>query len=318
MASRIEGPVAVPQGPAAPSQHLVLAHISDIHFRKPTPGSDLYVPDDDLRRELINDIGQFRATFGPFHGILITGDIAFSGDKDEYGRARSWIRELCKRTDCLEELVRTTSGNHDVIRSAVNKSSLLKEVHKALRTVAAEQKCEGTDARIRGYFADEAAPELLFNPLHEYNTFAKMSGCVFNSKQPYWEHNVILNDGSTLRIRGLNSALISSADDNRGDNKLVLGPMFSCLQREEGVEYLVMCHHPPQWLWDEDRINDYLNTRARVVLFGHKHVQRIKEETTAGHQVLRIHAGALNPDPGEPEVPAALQLPAASRGHPEW
>jgi hypothetical protein len=61
-----------------------------------------------------------------------------------------------------------------------------------------------------------------------------------------------------------------------------------------------MCHHPPQWLWDDDKIENYLCSRARIVLFGHKHVEKIREETSsAGHQLLRIHAGALNPDPGE-------------------
>jgi len=281
------------------TEHLILGHISDIHFRKKAPDSDIYVSDDDLRSELVNDIGQFKSKFGNFHGILITGDIAFAGDKDEYARARSWVRDLCKKTDCPEELVWTISGNHDVIRSVINRSAILQEIQKAIRAAGAAEKFEAIDAKILNYFADSAAPDLLFNSIQEYNNFAKISQCGFNSKRPFWEQNVLLNDGSTLRIRGLNSALVSNKDDDRGANKLVLGPMFSCLPREDGVEYMVLCHHPPQWLWDEDKINDYLNSRARLVLFGHKHVQRIKEEITGGHQVLRIHAGALNPDAGE-------------------
>src|SRR6267142_1573710 len=133
----------------ARTEQLLLAHISDIHFRKKAPNSDLYVPDDDLRRELINDIGGLKTTLGAFHGILITGDVAFSGDKDEYARARSWIRDLCKKTGCPEELVRTISGNHDVSRAAINKSALLKEVHKAIRAIATAQKFDGIDTSIQ-------------------------------------------------------------------------------------------------------------------------------------------------------------------------
>ena len=280
----------------------MLAHISDIHFRKADLATKVYTADDDLRREMQHALGEIADELGAMHGILITGDIAFAAQQEEYENAHTWIRAVCRRTGCPEESVRAITGNHDVLRGALTESTLLQTAHAELRRHGCSQKYDTIDTYINGLLADKAAPEVLFSPLRHYNDFADKFLSGFHASQPFWEQTIVMNDRSKLRIRGLNSALISGANDNLGDNKLVLGPMFSYLPREEGVEYLLMCHHPPQWLWDQDRIDDFFNTRSRVVLFGHKHVQRIYKHIAGnGHEVLRIHAGALNPDPGEPQ-----------------
>lgn len=277
---------------------VVLLHVSDVHFRKRVQGTSTYTADDDLRREVKNAVAELRKELGDMHAILITGDVAFAAQPEEYETADTWIRELCDRAGCREESVRTISGNHDVQRGAISESPLLRNAHATLRTHGAREQFDQIDAEINALLADKAAPELLFSSLKNYNDFAGKFLSDFNRAQPYWEQDIALNDRSRLRIRGLNSALVSNANDDRGENKLVLGPFVCYLPREEGVEYLVMCHHPPQWLWDQDRVEDYLNNRARIVLFGHKHVQRIYKQETNGQEVLRIHAGAVNPEPG--------------------
>jgi predicted phosphodiesterase len=285
---------------AAPPPHLALAHISDIHFQKQAHGERTYTSDDDLRREMTRDLEVQASKLGAIHAILITGDIAFSGSAEEYQRAHAWISEVCRCTGCPEQSVRTIAGNHDVVRDTVKSSLVLQNVYEAIRQKAKTDRPAELDAAIRQYLGDKALPDLLYGAFAHYNDFADKFGCAFRSKQPFWEQDILLNDGSNLRLRGVNSALISSATDNRGDNKLVVGPEFCLLPNQPGVEHLVMCHHPPQWLWDDDRIENYLGARARIVLFGHKHVEKIREETSSsGHQLLRIHAGALNPDPNE-------------------
>jgi hypothetical protein len=175
--------------------------------------------------------------------------------------------EICRRVNCPEESVRTICGNHDILRNAITNSALLQDAQRSLRKSGADQAFGQIDSRINAYFADIAAPELLFSTIRNYNEFADKWGCGFHATQPFWQQDFVLNDGSKLRLRGLNSALVSNASDDLGDGKLVLGPNFCVLPREEGVEYLVLCHHPPQWLWDQDRIDDYLNTRARPAAF---------------------------------------------------
>ena len=52
-------------------------------------------------------------TGNSFDKILICGDIAFSGSVDEYKRANSFIRDLCKTVACKSEEVYTVPGNHE-------------------------------------------------------------------------------------------------------------------------------------------------------------------------------------------------------------
>jgi hypothetical protein len=249
---------------------------------------------------MARDLEMQARKLGPMHAVLITGDVAFSGAAEEYDRAHSWIKEICQKTGCPEQSVRTISGNHDVVRDTVKSSLALQNIHEAIREQARGGNAAALDSAIRQYLGDQAIPDLLYGSIKHYNEFAEKFGCAFRSKQPFWQQDIMLNDGSMLRMRGVNSALVSSATDDRGDKKLVVGPEFCLLPNEPGVEYLMMCHHPPQWLWDDDKIENYLSSRARIVLFGHKHVEKIHEETSStGHQLLRIHAGALNPDPGE-------------------
>jgi len=73
---------------------------------------------------------------------------------------------------------------------------------------------------------------------------------------------------------------------------MALGDLQCTLQREDGVEYLTMAHHPPSWLLDHDDVTRYLNTRARVQLYGHKHEQWIEP---LGYGV-RVIAGAVHPE----------------------
>ena len=57
---------------------IILVHLSDIHFVKASAvGPDIL--DEDIRRELKRDVVVLCGTLGNAHGILVTGDIAFSG-----------------------------------------------------------------------------------------------------------------------------------------------------------------------------------------------------------------------------------------------
>jgi hypothetical protein len=75
------------------SQGLVFLHLSDIHFSKRSSTS--YDPDLDLRRELVADAVRMKEKIKACSGILVSGDVAFSGKAEEYSKARDWLREVC-------------------------------------------------------------------------------------------------------------------------------------------------------------------------------------------------------------------------------
>jgi len=114
------------------SQPLVFLHLSDIHFSRRSSTS--YDPDLDLRRQLLADAVQLMTQVKVCSGILVSGDVAFSGKPDEYAKARDWLREICHKLNCSEESVWVIPGNHDVDRDAFRKSSMIQDKHQTLRT----------------------------------------------------------------------------------------------------------------------------------------------------------------------------------------
>lgn len=269
-----------------PKDTLRLLHLSDIHFKNKN-----FDPFDDLRNELEIDAEKL-IDQRDVDGILITGDIAFSGKKEEYYIALDWLDKLCKKIGCSFDSVWSIPGNHDVDRKVIDDSKIIKNIHQELR-----KDPEKLDFMIDEYMQDKEAREMMYRPINNYiQEFASKFNCEFDANKPYVQHNFTLNDGSILKIHGVNSTIVSYKDDNNAENKLVVGKFQSTISREDGVEYLLMCHHPYQWLLDEDARKDHWQNRARIHLFGHKHNQRLDQVNDS----VVMTAGAMQPDNREP------------------
>ena len=104
-------------------------------------------------------------------------------------------------------------------------------------------------------------------------------------------------DGWTIRLNGINSALISDQGDAPG-KLLVSDFQTSHFEHTDGVIDIALCHHPPEWLMDKNTIRDALSTFAPVALFGHEHSTRIVGDA----KQIQLFAGAVQPsrrDPGD-------------------
>lgn len=269
-------------------KNLVFLHLSDIHFRRGSGGR--YDIDSDLRNELLLDVERTAADFGQVDGVLISGDIAFGGASDEYVRAREFLQKLAGKVGIPEVLVWCVPGNHDVDRKRIEANPLLQDIHKRWR----ETQPEMLGDTIERYMNHQQSGETLLEPITEYNKFAAAYGCVMSARDLTWRRDFSLNDGSCLRLNGLNSTIVS--DDLDDEQGLVLGE-FQVPQRKAGVTHVVMCHHPPDCWLDADSVEDGLNARAHVQLFGHKHLPRFKQI----NNTLRISAGAVHPERRVPE-----------------
>ncbi len=268
-----------------------LIYLSDIHFRRGI-SSEIYDLDEDIRNELKIDLLRLNEQLGSPFGIVISGDIAFGGKPEEYSVAREWLEELCLTIDCSPENIWTTPGNHDVDWSAVENSELIQLLHGRLRSL----DLPDLDDQIRKFMQDPEAARMLYQPLANYNEFAAPFECNIKPDKPFWEADLTLNDGSILRLRGVNSALVSDKFDNDDEVKLIVGTYSSTITRQAGVEYLTICHHPPEWLRDGGSHQDLWRARSRLQLFGHKHNPRI----TQVDSTVILAAGATQPRRREP------------------
>jgi hypothetical protein len=271
---------------------LVFIHLSDIHLRA---GPDRIDPNHDIRRRLGVDVEELSRKYGPITGTLIGGDVAYSGAETEYARAKDWLKQLCARLGCPSEDVWMVPGNHDV--DIARHSAEFLELQSAMRSCPPNR---AGDELAKALNSDKAAH--LFAPLENYINFATAYGCEITPSSPYWSEPFLMEDGIVIWLHGLTSTLISSLADSEGDNKLVLGEFQAQFDDSSpNSVHLAICHHPPPWLRDWDQVENYLDVRCSLQLFGHRH---IPNQLLRGRTSLRISAGALHPERGEGWQPA--------------
>lgn len=266
-----------------------LLHISDIHFKTPDclrPDMD---PEKPYRTALLHDVRELVRSGDRVDAILITGDIAFKGEPEEFGFASTWIEELADTVNCQLESVFTVPGNHDVDRS-ICQQPLVRAVQSSISRAS-----QGYDQEqeLRKHLFDDKSGSVLFSPVQAYNEFAKFYNCQIYPERPFWKECLRIDEHTELCVYGLTSTLLSghqNLDSRPGD--LYLSPLQTSLEVNDRIINLVMSHHPPEWFLDRSAINQLLNSRSAIQLFGHEHEQRVTKDST----YMRFSAGAVNPE----------------------
>jgi predicted phosphodiesterase len=266
-----------------------LLHFSDLHITT-TDADTQFDSDAKIREAIMTDIGKNGRT--NFDAILVTGDIAYHGRADEFARAKAWLEEVRKKTFSPPEAIFVIPGNHDVNQSTVSKSSSLWELHQSLRKDMSDQdRLASLNKKLHDPFDFLAA-------LSEYTVFASEYGCPTHAEKLAWvqvlDGKQVLDDGTSVRFHGLNSALISDQEDKRG-NLLLGATQFHHFDSHPGYVNVVLCHHPHPWLLDGNAANDFFRNQAHVILCGHEHMIRVYTEGRS----LRVFAGAVHPNPRE-------------------
>jgi predicted phosphodiesterase len=281
---------------------MLLLHLSDIHFREPDCNAADLDPNRPIRTRIMHDARRRVEELGPVDAILVGGDIAFKGHPDEYAAAAAWLHELADQVGCSRNRIYVVPGNHDVDRTIARESLRTRNAHDAIRRAPLNER----DRHLRAQFADPFTSEALLLPLAAYNAFAALFNCqVYGPDKLYWKQDLALSNDVTLRIHGLTSTMLSGVngqDDHQHD--LYLSPLQTVLDPIDDTVNLVLCHHPPDWFADNDAVNDAINARAKLHLFGHKHRQRLTRDPA----YARFGAGAVNPDRGELEWQPSYNL----------
>jgi len=166
--------------------------------------------------------------------------------------------------------------------------------HAALR--AEQNRVIRRDLLLTQLSKDPACDPLA--PLNWFNEFAQRYNCRTSKEKLAWTDvfPLPLNDGSLLRLHGLNSAINSDEDDDV--SKLYVSPFQTQqLSRDASVTDLILCHHPPHWLLDMVDVDSALKSYARVALFGHEHNHRMQRVDNT----VQLFAGAVHPAARDPD-----------------
>ena len=270
---------------------LTYVHLSDIHFGQ-EKDSKVYVHDD-VKECLIADVATLKveAGFERMDGIIVTGDIAFSGKKNEYDSAARWLDRLTQVIGCEKTDVLVVPGNHDIDRDRITPLAEL-----MLKRVA-----DGGAEELERFLADDPqATELLYDKFHDYRSFAEGYGCPLASDGGVAvRRQVEIAPGRILRFVGLNSALLCTRHGN-DEGSLLIGGRQHVLPRSEGYELVVLCHHPLESLQDHELAARYIRSRARIHIFGHVHEpSAVVDSHVQEADLLTMSAGAAVPPNAE-------------------
>ena len=280
-------------------------HLSDIHVGHGDPAHrwDQKM----VLREIARDVVAARAEgldIPAPDALLVTGDVAFSGNgvvrapdtkSREYEGAKAFLLEVAGKLGLAEKDVFVVPGNHDVDRSKDrdrNTARLVKALQSgddALDTVLGDLEGRKRLAgRMAAYlaFAADLAPACL-GPLREPED--RLS----------WSMRLQRGRGLTVRLVGLNTALLSSGDNDFGNLRLGNEQLQRTFDdppiADDGELVIALSHHPLRgWLADAKDAEAKIRRYAHLHLCGHVHEAESEESRTGGgsHGFLRVVAGA--------------------------
>lgn len=305
-AKPLSPPPPIMKKPADPEVLFSWLHLSDVHVGHPNVKhrSDQALVLDALRQ----DLASLAKRFTPLpNAILVTGDIAFSGKKDQYDKAKTWLTETSALLGLSPESIFVVPGNHDVDRAVDKDDRSIGRLVRGLR--------EGGDD-LDDILANAGDRALLERRMREYLSFAGGFPHLQKPDPLFWAHTLTTKRNLRVRLVGLNTALLAAGDDDKGKLRLGTTALAQTLTKlPDGELLLVLTHHPLRegWLADQVDAGRQIAKSATIHLFGHVHEADSEEALTgAGTGVLRITAGAVHGDKLPEGVPASHGYNVAS------
>ena len=259
-------------------------HLSDLHFRDTEATSlDRNV----ILAALLEDLRGLkkRHDLSPDF-ILISGDIAYSGIREEYEIAEMFFDNLLEVTKLSKERLLVVPGNHDI------NSSLVSQGAKAIISSLSSR------IMMEGALIDAQDRSLILRKFNGYSNFIKdyfNDAIIFTDDQYFWVRTLNLS-GHNVVVLGLNSAWTASGGvDERGKLGLSERQVRRALEQgnDEGIK-IALLHHPFDWLYEFDwnLCEPLLMDNCDFILSGHLHKTSLSFKETPDARAMNIAAGA--------------------------
>lgn len=265
----------------------IFVHVSDIHFGQER--DHVVHIHDDVKRELISDATAVVASLAAsdVKGILVTGDIAYSGKAEQYEAAGKWLDALADGIGCPIHRVQMVPGNHDLDRDklSIGGIHLLDYIRR------------GGPAEYEKVISNEDDRATLFRRFEDYGRFCIGYNCGLDLEAKIATNmRIEIGPGRWIRFVRLNSSLLCHGKELHDPPELVIGERQFTIPRNLGEENVVLVHHPLNWYKDQSDVRDYVRTRARVFISGHEHNPKVHiDEVEDGCDLMMLAAGAAVP-----------------------
>lgn len=275
--------------------------ISDIHFWCCEEAEDQYRA---MRDIFLSDMENVLSKIGSIDYILVCGDIANKGKKEEYEKARKFFETLQAKLkkDGKAPTILSVPGNHDVDRNA--------NAYQMQAFRLAMLNADNGNNWLSGLRHEEpSAIKTLFSPLNNYNDFAsthildgiseriKIGTEDYSDCNYYWSEEVGKLGNYHVRIYGINTVLTCDGNE-ASSNELTAGShlLFVPLAgyntgKQLGCINVSMMHHPTDWLINGEKVKKSLDSTFQVQFFGHIHKQNSDKQES-----IHVYSGALQPE----------------------
>ncbi|MCA8991749.1 MAG: metallophosphoesterase [Planctomycetaceae bacterium] len=239
-----------------------ILHVSDLHARQ----SSRWSTDNLLSK--VTEVLLRESDDDNFDVVAFTGDIAFSGKRDEYEIAEEWLNRAFLSAQGLnlsKNQLLFVPGNHDVDRNAIT---------PAAAAIERELRRSETQEEIARHFCNEQSKSLLLGRHTEYAAFITRLRGHSELTLPSWTQT-FEHQGQSIQFDGLCTSWVSSGDDDHG-SLLVGQPQLTdrLNARTPAMMHIVMMHHPLAWLREFDARNTEQAFRSGNVLLLRGHLHR--------------------------------------------
>lgn len=267
---------------------LTWLHLSDWHQK----GADF--DRNVVRDALISDIrdraaridqGLARVDF-----VCFSGDLAFSGQSDEYQAAREHLLEpVLEALDLDPGRLFIVPGNHDLSRDHIYEM-LPPELQRPL----------DSDELVQKWLGDDGRRKRMLEPFDAFRSF--VTGYTGRADADYASVLRLPLGDTQVALLGLNSALMCARHkDQQGwiddARHLIVGEpqIHDRLDEIKDADIrIAVMHHPFDWLapFDRNRIEDRLQRACHFVLLGHEHSPKVLGRFGTNGDCVIIPGGA--------------------------
>jgi 3',5'-cyclic AMP phosphodiesterase CpdA len=289
---------SAPPAPGEPARPLFAwIHLSDLDFGGGSAGHewDRTLVLDEIRK----DLSRRSALQIPTpRAIFLTGDIAWSGQPEEYTAAKSWLLDLASSIQLGPGSIFAVPGNHDVDLSSDKNKNLarlvrdLRDGDEPLDEALADPDDRAMLARRQQHylaFTADIAPACLHAPAEPQSRLS-------------WSHRLTARQSLRVRLAGLNTSLLAGRDLPKGKlwlGKEALAQAFVEPPLADDELVIVLSHHTLRegWLGDEQDASRWIKSQAHIHLAGHVHeADQEQARRGSGGGLVRIVAGAAHAD----------------------
>ncbi|HUT92704.1 MAG TPA: metallophosphoesterase [Thermoguttaceae bacterium] len=259
--------------------------ISDLHLKSNCETWSQSV----VLRDMVRDIQSRTPNHPTIKFIVVSGDLAHGGKREEYNLVESFLDDLVSAVQLTRSDVFIVPGNHDIDRDIQELT-----FHGS--------RSEFTSANnVERFLSRPHERASLLSRLRAFNEFeSRFSAGVerefTQDRLAYISRRLV--DGLPLGIVGLNSALACGNDDD--NRNIVVGdrPIVDIVERirESDIRLVVgVVHHPPVWLreFDQRTLERRFLPICDILHRGHLHEPDVQPiVTSAETNCLVVSAGA--------------------------